>query len=52
MKKALEIVKSNKEKVIHFTNKEDIKNLLEKEQKKTAVLLKGSRGMKLEEIIR
>lgn len=52
MKKALEIVKSNKEKVIHFTNKEDIKNLLEKEQKKTAVLLKGSRGMKLEEIIK
>lgn len=52
MKKALEIIKdNNREKIIHFTDKGYIKNLLGKEQKKTAVLLKGSRGMKLEEII-
>lgn len=52
MAKALKVIQGNKEKITHFTNKEDIKNILEKEHGKTAVLLKGSRGMKLEEIIR
>lgn len=52
MAKALKVIQRNKEKITHFTNKEDIKNILEKEHGKTAVLLKGSRGMKLEEIIR
>lgn len=51
MKKALESVQENKGKIAHFTEKEEIKKLILKEQKKTSVLLKGSRGMKLEEII-
>ncbi|MDU1912105.1 UDP-N-acetylmuramoyl-tripeptide--D-alanyl-D-alanine ligase [Fusobacterium sp.] len=51
MRKALEIVHENKERIFHFTEKEEIKKLILKEQKKTSVLLKGSRGMKLEEII-
>lgn len=51
MKKALESVQKNREKITHFTEKEEIKKLILKEQKKTSVLLKGSRGMKLEEII-
>lgn len=50
MKKALETVQE-KEKITHFTEKEEIKKIILKEQKKTSVLLKGSRGMKLEEII-
>lgn len=50
MKKALETVQK-KEKITHFTEKEEIKKIILKEQKKTSVLLKGSRGMKLEEII-
>lgn len=51
MKKALENVQKNREKITHFTEKEEIKKLILKEQKKTSILLKGSRGMKLEEII-
>lgn len=51
MRKAWEIVHENKERIFHFTEKEEIKKLILKEQKKTSVLLKGSRGMKLEEII-
>ncbi|MGL5760471.1 MAG: UDP-N-acetylmuramoyl-tripeptide--D-alanyl-D-alanine ligase [Cetobacterium sp.] len=48
MKKALE--KLNNPKIIHFTKKEDIRDELNKISN-IAVLLKGSRGMKLEEII-
>ncbi len=51
MKKALENIQKNREKITHFTEKEEIKKLILKEQKKTSSLLKGSRGMKLEEII-
>lgn len=51
MKKALENIQKNREKITHFTEKEEIKKLILKEQKKTSILLKGSRGMKLEEII-
>ena len=51
MKKALENVQKNREKITHFTEKEEIKKLILKGQKKTSILLKGSRGMKLEEII-
>lgn len=48
MKKALE--RLNNPKIIHFTKKEDIRYELNKIGD-IAVLLKGSRGMKLEEII-
>ena len=48
MKKASE--KLNNPKIIHFTKKEDIRDELNKTEN-VAVLLKGSRGMKLEEII-
>lgn len=48
MKKALE--KLNNPKIIHFTKKENIRDELDKIGD-VAVLLKGSRGMKLEEII-
>lgn len=48
MKKALE--KLNNPEIIHFTKKEDIRDELNKIEN-VSVLLKGSRGMKLEEII-
>lgn len=48
MKKASEII--NNPKIIHFTKKENIRDELNK-MENIAVLLKGSRGMKLEEII-
>ncbi|AVQ30617.1 UDP-N-acetylmuramoyl-tripeptide--D-alanyl-D-alanine ligase [Fusobacterium varium] len=51
MRKALEYIKENREKITHFTEKEEIKKAILKEQRKISVLLKGSRGMKLEEII-
>ena len=51
MRKALEYIKENREKITHFTEKKEIKKAILKEQRKISVLLKGSRGMKLEEII-
>ena len=48
MKKAL--YELNNPKIIHFTKKEEIRDELNKTGD-VAVLLKGSRGMKLEEII-
>ena len=51
MRKALEYIKENREKITHFTEKKEIKKAILKEQRKMSVLLKGSRGMKLEEII-
>lgn len=48
MKKALDELNSSK--IIHFTKKEDIRDELNKNGD-VAVLLKGSRGMRLEEII-
>ncbi|TDT69854.1 UDP-N-acetylmuramoyl-tripeptide--D-alanyl-D-alanine ligase [Hypnocyclicus thermotrophus] len=41
----------NRLNVRYFTNKKDIQNLLGNKEEKLAVLLKGSRGMKLEEIL-
>jgi UDP-N-acetylmuramoyl-tripeptide--D-alanyl-D-alanine ligase len=37
--------------VRYFINKEEIKMILGSKEEKLAVLLKGSRGMKLEEIL-
>ena len=49
--KALKEVLKESDKVSYFSEKQDIKKEIEKSDVKTTVLLKGSRGMKLEEII-
>lgn len=51
MKKAYDLLEKN-DKIRCFNNKEDIVKLIANEIEKIAVLLKGSRGMKLEEIIK
>lgn len=51
MKKAYDLLEKN-DKIRCFNNKEDIVKLIANETEKIAVLLKGSRGMKLEEIIK
>lgn len=51
MKKAYDLLEKN-DKIRCFNNKEDIVKLIVNEIEKIAVLLKGSRGMKLEEIIK
>ena len=51
MKKAYDLLEKN-DKIRCFNNKEDIVKLIASETEKVAVLLKGSRGMKLEEIIK
>ena len=51
MKKAYDLLVKN-DKIRCFNNKEDIVKLIANETEKVAVLLKGSRGMKLEEIIK
>lgn len=50
MKKALEGL-GKFENVIHFQNKEEIKDKITEIKGKKAILLKGSRGMKMEEIL-
>ena len=42
----------DKKNVIHFTEKEEIKKEIEKFSEPVSVLLKGSRGMRLENIIK
>lgn len=51
MKKAYDLLEKN-DKIRCFNDKEDIVKLIANETEKIAVLLKGSRGMKLEEIIK
>ena len=51
MKKAYDLLEKN-DKIRCFNNKENIVKLIANEIEKIAVLLKGSRGMKLEEIIK
>lgn len=51
MKKAYELLEKN-DKIRCFNDKENIVKLIANETEKVAVLLKGSRGMKLEEIIK
>lgn len=51
MKKAYELMEKN-DKIRCFNNKEDIVKLIDNETEEVAVLLKGSRGMRLEEIIK
>ena len=51
MKKAYDLLEKN-DKIRCFNDKEDIVKLIASETEKVAVLLKGSRGMKLEEIIK
>lgn len=51
MRKAYDLLAKD-DKIKCFSNKEEIINLINNETEKVAVLLKGSRGMKLEEIIR
>lgn len=51
MKKAYGLLEKN-DKIRYFNEKEDIVKLIANETEKVAVLLKGSRGMKLEEIIK
>ena len=51
MKKAYGLLEKN-DKIRYFNDKEDIVKLIANETEKIAVLLKGSRGMKLEEIIK
>lgn len=51
MKKAYDLLEKN-DKIRCFNDKEDIVKLIANEIEKIAVLLKGSRGMKLEEIIK
>lgn len=51
MKKAYNLLEKN-DKIRCFNNKENIVKLIANEIEKIAVLLKGSRGMKLEEIIK
>ena len=51
MKKAYDLLVKN-DKIRCFNDKEDIVKLIANETEKVAVLLKGSRGMKLEEIIK
>ena len=51
MKKAYDLLEKN-DKIRCFNNKENIVKLIANETEKVAVLLKGSRGMKLEEIIK
>lgn len=51
MKKAYDLLAKN-DKIRCFNDKEDIVKLIANETEKVAVLLKGSRGMKLEEIIK
>ena len=51
MKKAMENIDSDKKKISCFSDKDKIAETISKEEK-AAVLLKGSRGMKLEEIIK
>lgn len=51
MKKAYGLLEKN-DKIRCFNDKEDIVKLIANETEKVAVLLKGSRGMKLEEIIK
>lgn len=51
MKKAYDLLEKN-DKIRCFDNKGEIISLIDGEKEKVAVLLKGSRGMKLEEIIR
>lgn len=51
MKKAYRLLEKN-DKIRCFNDKEDIVKLITNETEKVAVLLKGSRGMKLEEIIK
>ena len=51
MKKAYDLLEKN-DKIRCFNNKEDIVKLIANETEKIAVFLKGSRGMKLEEIIK
>ena len=51
MKKAYDLLVKN-DKIRCFNDKEDIVKLIANETEKIAVLLKGSRGMKLEEIIK
>ena len=50
MKKALQEFSNIPNKVLHFEKKEEIKDYLKQFPRKT-VLIKASRGMKLEEII-
>lgn len=50
MKKALEGL-GKFENVTHFQNKEEIKDKITEIKEKKAILLKGSRGMKMEEIL-
>ena len=51
MKKAYDLLEKN-DKIRCFNNKENIVKIIANEIEKIAVLLKGSRGMKLEEIIK
>lgn len=51
MKKALSQLKGDSKRIKYYQNKDDIKKEILKIKRKKAVLLKGSRGMRLEEIM-